>query len=232
MLKIVLVVLVVINAALAALISGYLDAWIPSGHEPQRLKQQISPEKMRLIGRSAAPVSPAIPAQTSAQTSSQLLTPVAVTAPDAVACIELGDFSDAEASRLQLAFATLLPSDRLARRRVSDPSSFMVYIPSQGDKEGADRKSNELRRLGVSDFYVLQNDGELRYGISLGIFKTRAAAESHLAELVKKGVRSGRIAGRGESSTKVAFQLRGLDERAIAAAVKFAGTEQRDCAPL
>lgn len=234
MLKIVLVVLVVINATLAALIGGYLNAWIPSGHEPQRLQQQISPEKIRLIGRSALPVAPASPAQTPMQiaTPTQIPAPTAITAADAVACIELGDFSEAEAGRVQIALATLLPSDRLARRRVSDPSSFMVYIPSQGDKEGADRKSNELRRLGVSDFYVLQTEGELRYGISLGIFKSRAAAESHLAELVKKGVRSGRIVGRGENSAKVAFQLRGLDDKSVAAAVKLAGAEQRECVPL
>ena len=248
MLKILLVVLVVINAALAALIGGYLDAWMPNGHEPQRLQQQISPEKIRLVGRAVAPValvSSASPAPPNPMSTAPVIAPSAaastvvssiVNAPDAIACIELGDFSDAEANRLQTGLATLLPADRLARRRVSDPNSFVVYIPSLGDKAGADRKAGELRRLGISDFYVLQNGadlrGELRYGVSLGIFKTRTAAEDHLAELVKKGVRSARITGRGENSVKVAFQLRGLDDKSVAAAVKLAGTEQRDCAPL
>ena len=253
MLKILLVLLVLINAALAALIGGYLEAWIPNGHEPQRLQQQINPEKIRLVGGAAstlsvdstaspnpiATVPSAVPLAatnavnaTNASNATAAAMATVASAPDAVACIELGDFNEAEANRLQTALATLLPTDRLARRRVSDANSFMVYIPPQGDKASADRKAGELRRLGISDFYVLQNEGALSNGVSLGVFKTRTAAEAHLAELVKKGVRSARIAGRGQNSLKVAFQLRGLDDKAVAAAVKLAGAEQRDCAPL
>lgn len=221
MLKIILALLIMMNAALAALSGGYLDAWIPSGHEPQRLQQQIHPEKLRQLGTITAPV-PA-PVATSAP---------AINAPPALACIELGNFSEAEANSLETAFRQLVSAERLTRRPVTEPSSFMVYIPSQGDKEGADRKSGELRRLGISDFYVLQAQGELRFGISLGIFKTRLAADGHLAELVKKGVRSARITGRGDTVSKVAFQLRGLDDQQVATALKLAKTEQHDCAPL
>lgn len=230
MLNSLIILFVAINAVLAALIGGHLDAWIPSGHEPQRLNQQISPEKIRLVGRNGSAVSAAVPAAAVPTAAAPVV--VQAAAADVVACIELGDFSEAEANRLQPAFAPLLPPDRLARRRVADPSSFMVYIPSQGDKESADRKSGELRRLGVTDFYVMQTEGELRNAISLGIFKTRTAADAHLAELVKKGVRSSRIIGRGDNPSKVAFQLRGLDSEAVAAAIKLAGTEQRDCASL
>jgi hypothetical protein len=45
-------------------------------------------------------------------------------------------------------------------------------------------------------------------------------------------VRSARITGRGDTAVKVAFQLRGLDDQTVAAAVKLAKIEQRDCAPL
>ena len=221
MLKIILVLLIVINGALAALMGGALDAWIPSGHEPQRLQQQIHPEKLRKLDTVATRASP--PVVTIAPPLS---------APAAVACVELGDFNETEATRLEKALAELVPTEKITRRRVTQSSSFMVYIPSQGDKDGADRKSGELRRLGVSDFYVLQADGDMRFAISLGIFKTRAAADGHLAELVKKGVRSARITGRGDSLAKVAFQLRGLDDQAVADAVKLAKTEQHDCAPL
>ena len=74
--------------------------------------------------------------------------------------------------------------------------------------------------------------GDMRNAISLGIFKTRGAAETHLAELVRQGVRSARIIGRGESAAKIAFQLRGLDDATVAAAAKLANTEPHDCAPL
>lgn len=223
MLKMILVLLLAMNAALAALNAGYLEPWIASGHEPQRLQQQISPEKIRQLNSSAASVSAPV---------SVAATAAVVSVPAAVACFELGDFSLAEATRLETAFGKIVTADRVARRRVSEPSSFMVYIASQGDKEGAERKAGELRRLGISDFYVLQTEGEMRYGISLGIFKTKVAAEGHLAELVKKGVRSARITGRGDNPTKLALQLRGLDDQAVAAVVKIAKTEPRDCAQL
>ena len=223
MLKMILVLLLAMNAALAALNAGYLEPWIASGHEPQRLQQQISPEKIRPRNSAAASVS--APVSVSA-------TAAVVPAPAAVACFELGDFSQAEAARLEAAFGKIVTADRVARRRVSEPSSFMVYIASQGDKDGAERKAGELRRLGISDFYVLQTEGEMRYGISLGIFKTKVAAEGHLAELVKKGVRSARVTGRGDNPNKLALQLRGLDDQAVAAVVKIAKTEPRDCAQL
>jgi hypothetical protein len=108
----------------------------------------------------------------------------------------------------------------------------MVYIPSQGDKEGAERKSGELRRLSIKDFYVLQEQGELRYGISLGVFRSKAAAEQHLAELTQQGVRSARVGARGVGLNKVALQLRGLDDAMVARVVKLAKVDRRECAPL
>ncbi len=233
MLKMFLILLIVANAALAALNAGYLELWIGSGHEPQRLQQQINPEKIRLISGNAALPSLAsdagiAPAPAPINAANVIATPP----PAAVACIELGNFTEAEASRLEVRLRDVVVADRLARRRVVDPSSFMVYIPPQGDKPGADRKAGELRRLGIADFFVMQTQGELRYAISLGIFKTRLAAEGHLAELVRQGVRSARVTGRGDSAVKIAFQLRGLDDAAVATAVKLAKTEQRDCAPL
>lgn len=233
MLKIFLVLLLVANAALAALNAGYLAPWIASGHEPQRLQQQINPEKIRLISDNPPSRPPTSDATVTSLASNvaATATPSAANASTAAACIELGNFSEAEAGRLEAKLQDIITPDRLARRRVSDPSSFMVYIPPQGDKEGADRKAGELRRLGVADFFVMQADGELQYAISLGIFKTRTAAESHLGELVKQGVRSARITGRGDGAVKVAFQLRGLDDQAVAAAIKLAKVEQRDCAP-
>ena len=225
MLKIVVLILLALNAALFALIGGYLEPLYPSGREPQRLQQQLGADKLRLLGKNATqPATAAVPPPVAEAPAA----PTAVS----VACFELGDFSRAESTRLEAQLAALSLTDRITRRAISDGSSFMVYIPSQGDKEAADRKSGELRRLQVKDFYVLQEAGELRYAISLGVFKSRAAAEQHLAELVQQGVRSARIGARGAGLNKVALQLRGLDDAMLAKVVKLAKVEQRECAPL
>jgi hypothetical protein len=212
--------LLLLNAALLALNSGYLDAYLPGGHEPQRQQQQLSPDKLRLLGTVDLQPPPLVLAQ-------------AEPAP-APSCVELGDFSDLDASRFETRVAALSLEQAMTRRRVVDSASYIVYIPSQGDKEGADRKAGELRRLEIKDFFVMQGEGELRFGISLGIFKTKTAAEAHLAELMKKGVRSARIGGRGAGSSKVAFMLRGVGEADLANVLKVAASiskvDRRDCA--
>ena len=229
MLKTAVFFLLLVNAVLFALIGGYLEPLVPSGREPQRLQQQIGLDKIRLLGTAAiaAPVTSAPLSLPPAAAGAPAESPVA-----SVACIELGDFSQNESARLEAQLAALSLTDRLTRRPVGDGKSYMVYIPSQGDKESAERKSRELRRLQVEDFYVLQESGELRYGISLGVFKSKAAAEQHLVELNLQGVRSARIGARGAGLNKVAFQLRGLDDATVARVIKLAKVEQRDCAPL
>ena len=109
----------------------------------------------------------------------------------------------------------------------------MVFIPSQGSKDGADKKVSELRRIGVTDFFVIQEQGPLHWGISLGVFKTEEAAKQHLANLNNKGVRTARIMPRTVTTSKFAYQLRALsaDEKAKFDLIKagFPAQEVRNC---
>ncbi len=226
--KLIVAALLLINLALFAWYRGYLEPVWPSGHEPQRLQQQIAPEKIRLLATSPPPTQTPVAvavAEPSVKTA---------VAPAVASCVELGNFNEADAARFEAQIDALALNQRLSRRTVTDATSYMVYIPPQADKDAVERKSGELRRLDVRDFYVVQAEGDLHYAISLGIFKTRAAAESHLAELVRKGVRSARVGGRGAGGDKVAFQLRDLTETGLASASRLADTfskiEQRECA--
>jgi len=109
----------------------------------------------------------------------------------------------------------------------------MVYLPSLGSKEAADKKADEVRRLGISDFFVIQDSSALRYGISLGIFKTDEAAQKQVANLAKRGLSGAKVGTRSVSSSKVAFQLRDLGGDAKLAFDKikadFPGQEVRSC---
>jgi hypothetical protein len=158
-----------------------------------------------------------------------------VAAPVTLACVELGEFSEAEANRFEAGFAALALGGSSARRRLAEEAtSHVVFIPSQGDKEGAERKSAELRRLGVADFYVLQAPGKRQFGISLGVFRTRAAADVRLAELETQGVRSARVGVFSVADRRIAIQLYALDQAGVSAAVQLAATlvkvGQRECA--
>ncbi|MGZ5858675.1 MAG: SPOR domain-containing protein, partial [Burkholderiaceae bacterium] len=150
-----------------------------------------------------------------------------------IACTEIGNFIDADALKFEKQLASLTLGDRLSRRKIEEISSRIVAIPSQGSKEGADKKANELRRFGITDFFIIKDPGNLQWGISLGVYKTQDAAQNRLVDLVKKGVHSARITPYSTSSTKVAFQLRNLDMTTKEAVEKIKGgfpqQEVRSC---
>jgi hypothetical protein len=212
MLKILFFCLLLINGGLIAFQQGYLDDLFPSTREPVRLKQQLNADKLKLLAPADLSAT-----STTASTSTPVSAPAAekVAAPSTtaavVACTEVGSFDEPEAKKFETKLAALSLGDRLTRRTITDGTRHIVYIPPLANKEAADKKGAELKRLGVEDFFVIQDNSALQFGISLGVFKTEEAAKKHLADLNQKGVRSARIASHGG---KVAFQLRGLDAAA------------------
>lgn len=149
------------------------------------------------------------------------------------ACTEIGNFSQAEAARFQTQLATLALANKPVRRELQETSSHMVLIPPDGDKEGAERQVAELRKLGIEDVYVIQENSPQRWGISLGIFKSEEAARTRLQLLKQKGVRNAQLVEHKISLNRLAFQWRGLDakSRSGLAGIKanFPRQELRDC---
>jgi hypothetical protein len=219
MLKFIFWSLLLANGALLALqLSG--GAALSDKREPNRLANQLNADKIKLVSPQQANAvvqvpAPTPPAPTSATTAlaqpAPAVPPVAKKKEQLVACTEIGNFPPPEAKRFEDRLAALALGDRQSRHNVQEVASHMVYIPPQGDKEGADRRVTELRQLGISNFFVIQDNSTLRWGISLGIFKTETAAKNHLANLTQQGVRGARIGARSVTSNKLAYQLRNLD---------------------
>ena len=229
MLKFLFGFFVLINGALFAYNAGYLGAGNADGREPARMTNQLNAERIRLVAppdpTPAAVVPVALPAATLAQAAS--------TPPVSQKCIEIGDFDTADARRFDQLLVPLALGERLSRRTVGASERYIVYIPPLADKESADRKAGELRRLGIDDFFVFAADSDLQWGISLGLFKTEDAARLHLASLTLKGVRSAKLATRAGPAGKSVYQLRGLDADTQAEFGKirlgFPRQEIRDC---
>lgn len=153
--------------------------------------------------------------------------------PAILACTEIGNFNEADAGRFEARLAALVPDARLSRRVVRETSSYMVYMPAQGSKENADLKVEQLRSLGVTDFYVIQDQSEMRWGISLGVFSSEEAARKRLGQIREQGVRTARIGARNAIS-KIALQLPALDAAGRAKVEKikadFPSQQLRKCA--
>jgi hypothetical protein len=248
--------LLFLNAALFAYAQGLLGTSKSNEHEPARLKRQFNTARMTLLTReqaeaaakaatppggadtaangadaaSAAASAPATPAKP------VVAAPAPAPAPaPAFACTEIGPFDTADARRFETRLAALDLGDRQSRQTVQaqDVTSWLVHIPPQGSKEAAERKAAELRNLGVTNFYIMQGDSPLKYGISLGVFKTESGAQALLAQLGTQGVHTARIAPRGPQTVHYVYRVRGLDaatrKRIEGYAERYEGAAVKSC---
>ncbi|MGK5046170.1 SPOR domain-containing protein [Janthinobacterium sp. GB4P2] len=204
MLKFVFWLLAGVNLLVLAIGQGYLGSFRTETREPARLKNQLQAGKLTLLTQEQATA----PAAEEGATAAAAPAP-----PPSYACTEVGNFLLADGRRFEAQVAALDLGDRQSRRNVAgqEISSYMVYIPPQGSKEGADRKAGELKQLGVTNYFIMNEGSPLRWGISLGVFKSETSAQSQLASLNKQGVHSARIAPRYSASKQLAYQFRDLD---------------------
>jgi hypothetical protein len=187
--------------------------------------RQIEPQKLRVIAPADLP-KPAPVAKKPAP-------PPAPPPAPAVACVEWGSFPVAELARYEKALEPLSLGDRLAQRRTEELAGWWVYIPSQKNRQGAARKAAELKKLGIGEFFIVQEEGEHRWALSLGVFRSEEAAQAHLAGLRTRGVRTARVGARETLVPKVWLQVKSVDAplaarlKEIAAQVE--GSELRNC---
>lgn len=170
--------LLLLNAALF----GYFKLTEPhpvgivAGHEP------IQPEKLKILS----------PEQLSALSKTEQPTAAApVDPPGAVqtACYEWGSFSATNLSRARNILEKFSLESVTKQTAPQEAARYWVYIPPRKTAEEAQTKANELRALGVDDFFVVQ-EPQWRYAISLGVFKDEKLAAKHLEDLHTRGVRS------------------------------------------
>ena len=93
------------------------------------------------------------------------------------------------ADALRTAAANLPPGSWLLEP-TPIPGRWMVYMGRFEDLETLDRKRAELRARKVDHDRA---GGTLEYGLSLGRFSSKEAAERELANLGNKGVRTARV---------------------------------------
>lgn len=206
-----------------------------SASDPEPARRQIFPEKIRLVAaKDLSGPAPAAPKRTAEAPAAPAPVPVPVAAgTQPVPCVEWGGFAVAEAPRAEQALAPLALGARLTQRRSDETAGWWVFIPPQPNRATALKKTAELKGLGIDDYFVLQDEGKLRWAVSLGIFSSEEAAKSRLESLRAKGVRSAQVGERETQVAKIWFQVRGPDA-ALQAKLKgiaqtLPGTEVRNC---
>ena len=191
--RLLLIMLVLVNLGFFAY-HRFLNE--PADASAQIAALQISPEKIRQV---ATEVAPAVSIPVAAAPAPQ---------PPPAACVEWGAFGGPDVARADGALAALaLPADTV-QRRVIDIDGYWVHMPVLKTKPEVDRKLGELKALGVTDFFVVQDAGPWRNAVSLGLFKSEEAANAELERLRKLGVRSAVVTRREKFLKQVSFFVR------------------------
>lgn len=213
--------LLLANLAYFAWTEYYAPPAIAPGPDP--LARQIAADKLRVL----PPLAPAPNGKPAAE--------AVPAAPAPIACVEWGGFSPADAQRAAETLAPLALGERLTQRQSEDGAvTWWVYIAPQGGRQGAQKKAAELKALGIEDYFVLTDEGKLRFALSLGVFKSEAAANSRLEVLRARGVKTAQVGPRESQTQKTYFQVRLVDE-ALASKLReiaqgYPSAELRQCA--
>ena len=186
MLRLVVILLVLANAAYFAWARGYLAVLGLAPvlqTEPARMQAQIKPEAIRLLGT--------IEARRMEVAATPALTPApAAAAPKPTECLQSPLLADKLAQTVRTV-AEALPNGSWELERAEEPARWIVYMGKYAAPELLAKKKAELRQLGV-DYEALQT-ATLGPGISLGGHSTQAQATRELADLNKRGVRSAKV---------------------------------------
>jgi hypothetical protein len=202
---------------------------------PQNAPAKTLPAPVAVSAPVPVAVSPApVPASSPSQYPSNLQLSLNMAAPAAAkpgtpVCLEWGDFSGPDLTRATAALSALQLADKLSQRQIERDIGYWVYIPPLRNKAAVNRKIAELKALGVREYFVVQISGHWLNAISLGMFKTRDAAQNFLHDLNTKGVRTARVGERASKLKATLFMLNRVDaatEVKLTAMQKdFAGSE-------
>ncbi|WP_334134902.1 SPOR domain-containing protein [Tepidimonas sp.] len=219
MLRLLALVLLLANAALWAWQMGWLGAApldATAEREPQRLAQQIAPERLRLLNP---------PGQTQpldrneGTTESNDGTTAAATDAEPQTAIETGQQVDNGIERLagappaarlrrhcwQLDGLAPAQAEAVRRRAGGDanlrarqteqttvlPARWIVYLGKFSSAEALQRRRAALRQAGIDHRVV--NVAALMPGLALGTFSTEQAAQRALQDMQRRGVTDARV---------------------------------------
>lgn len=211
--------LVLANVLFYAFSEGYFGrSESPDAH---RIAQQLTPERIKIVARGEQPATP--PAPVAAPVPAPEAKPAAPAVPEPVptpvvnACSRWDLLPASDADRLAALVTQKFPGFKVVRR--IDPgegNGWWVFIPPLPDKAATEKKAGELRALGITDYFIIQEAGVSRFAISLGVFSTEKGGQDRLADVKEQGVRSARLSLRPGKDSHVTLDFTGPESERLA----------------
>ena len=195
-------VLILANLLFWAWSHGYFG--VSSNPDAFRVQQQLLADQVKIVARDEPPEGYVSPAGKAA------VEEVVET------CVQMGDLQKDEADQLEILLGEKYSAFKVTRQEVAGTTSYWVYMPPLATKQETDGRVAALKKLGVTEFFVVQENGPNNRAISLGLFSTKEAANSHLEALREKGVKSAKVGERNSKPPSVVLELRGPKAQAEA----------------
>lgn len=207
MLRTFVLLLLLANAGFFAWQQGWLDGPLggasarQQGREPQRLTQQVNPERLIVLApettstsddatHGAASNAAGVEAGASAATGAASI--AALTSPTGSegTCREAGPFTPDEFKQASTLVNQRLPAGSWAAQTVTVQGLWLVYMGPYPDLDTYQRKQTELRRIKGLTFEEVRSPAKLAMGLSLGRFSNEEQALSALETMKLRGVRT------------------------------------------
>ena len=122
---------------------------------------------------------------------------------------------------------------QLSQRRLDETAGWWVFVPPQGSRASAFRQAAELKALGINDYFIMGEETDIPWALSLGVFRSERAALARLAALRELGVRNALAGQRDTALPKLWLQVKGIDPaleaRLRELARQLEGSELRPC---
>lgn len=138
-------------------------------------------------------------------------------------CAEWGEFSGSGLAQVQTELAALSLGGKLTQSTIEHDSGYWVFLPPVKKRAEVQRKIEQLKKLGVNDYFVVQEAGIWMNAISLGVFRTEKSAQKFLASMQEKGVHSAKV---GERKSKLKFTQFFIKDMDAATADKIRNLEK------
>ena len=216
--KLLVWLLVLLNVGL--LVYFNLDVIAP---KPPMADRSIQPEKLKILSQADLDAIPQKVAQAAAEPSPV----VAVDAPSS--CYKWGNFTKTNLPAAQVVLVRLgLQSDVNQEQVAAEDRRFWVYYPPLKSAELAQQKAEEIRAMGVSELFIVQ-DSQWRNAISFGLFQDEQLASALLNDLLAKGVKGATKALRSPGKSLNSLLIKAVSSSAALELHKikpeFVGTE-------
>lgn len=189
--------LILANLLFFAWTQGYLGT--ASSPDAFRMQQQLLANQVTVVARDVPP-----PETTQTDAAAK---PVENKTTEA--CLALADLSSAVADHLETLVTDKFSGFKLTRTNATPSPSYWVNIPPLASKKDVDTKAGELKKLGLTDFFIVQESGPNNRAISLGLYSSKEAASAYLETLRGKGVKSAKITERQGKPALAQLEIRG-----------------------